>query len=331
MKEEEFIIEVQNLNKKYVFSEKNNKKGFIYNLFNRINIEKYALIDLSVSIKHGEIVGIIGPNGAGKTTLAKVLTGIIVPTSGSISVLGVKPYLLNDNYKKKIALVMGQKTQLWWDLSVMDTFLLNKELYEIPNDVFKKNLDFYSSLLKVENLLNVQVRRLSLGERMKMELMSCLLHEPVLLFLDEPTLGLDLIAQKSIRQYLKEINRTKGTTILLTSHDMDDIEDLCNRVMIINKGEKIYDGSISNLNMKYDNLKNIHVTFSGKYDMSYFQQNGIKIIDESLHHIKICVTPDNLHSTLKGIVNNFLVSDIQVFDEPIENIIEKIYRDGVKV
>ncbi len=330
MEEQNHIIEIQNLNKTYIFSERDPKRGVIYNLFYRINKVKYALINFSISINYGEIVGIIGPNGAGKTTLTKMLTGIIHPTSGSISVLGFKPYQLRDDFKKKIALVMGQKTQLWWDLPVIDTFLLNKELYEIPNELFKKNLEFFLSLMEVEDLLNVQVRRLSLGERMKMELISCLLHDPVLLFLDEPTLGLDLIAQKKIRQYLKEINRTKGTTILLTSHYMDDIEYLCNRVVIVRKGEKIYDGEIEDLKNKYANLKYISITFEDGFDSEYFRKDNVIVMDESPQSIKICVAPEELHTVLNRIVNQFLVSDIKVLDEQIESIIEKIYIDGAE-
>lgn len=242
------IIETKKLTKTYKRFEKDEGlKGSIKSLFKRKMIKKTAVDYLDLSIQAGEFVGLIGPNGAGKTTLMKMLSGIISPSLGSISVLGYDPDEQKNDYKKQFAIVMGQKSQLFHDLSAADTFLLLKEIYDIDEATYRENLHYFIELFQVEETMKVQVRTLSLGERMKMELIAALLHNPKILFLDEPTIGLDAVAQKQVRGFLKQVNQDKGTTILLTSHYMEDIKSLCNRCIVINHGTKIFDGNTDDL------------------------------------------------------------------------------------
>ena len=238
------IIRTKNLTKTFRrFEKEPGLTGSIKSLFNRKFSEKTAVSGFTADISEGEFVGLIGPNGAGKTTIVKMLTGIIAPSGGEVSVLGFYPNKLETAFKKQYAVVMGQKSQLFFELTPADTFRLFKELYEIPDAVFKRNVDFFVELFGASDLMDVQVRTLSLGERMKMELIVALLHDPRVLFLDEPTIGLDTEAQRQMRQFLKEINREKHTTILLTSHYMEDIRILCPRSILIKDGKKVYDGA----------------------------------------------------------------------------------------
>ncbi len=235
------IIYSNKLSKTYKrFEKEPGLKGSVKSLFKRQFTEKHAVSNLDLSINEGEFVGLIGPNGAGKTTLVKMLTGIIAPSSGEISVLGYYPNKLETAFKKQYAVVMGQKSQLFFELTPTDTFRLFKELYEIPEATYKRNIDYFIELFGVSELLNVQVRTLSLGERMKMELIVALLHNPRVLFLDEPTIGLDAVAQRQMRTFLFEVNKTKGTTILLTSHYMEDVRSLCPRSVVINDTTKLH-------------------------------------------------------------------------------------------
>jgi ABC-2 type transport system ATP-binding protein len=267
-------IITKNLTKTYItFEKEEGLKGSIKSLFKKKTIQKDAMTNFDLEIEEGEFIGLIGQNGAGKTTLIKMLTGIIKPSQGEISVFGYKPYELKDEFKKSYSVVMGQKSQLWWDLPAIDSFLLNKELYEIKDEDYKKNLSFFVELLGVEKLLKIQVRNLSLGERMKMELILALLHNPSILFLDEPTIGLDVIAQKQIRQFLKEINKEKGTTIILTSHYMEDIKYLCDRAVVVRNGTKIYDGSLDSILESYQGHRIITVYFNHMLSMEFDPNN----------------------------------------------------------
>ncbi len=244
----ENIIETRNLTKIYKrYVKKEGIGGSIASLFKREYIEKEAVGGMDLQIGKGEFVGLIGKNGAGKTTLIKMLTGIIAPTSGEISVLGYYPNDMKNAFKKRYAVVMGQKSQLFFELTVNDILRLFKEIYEISEKDFQRNKAYFTELFGVRELMDVQVRTLSLGERMKMELIVALLHDPEVLFLDEPTIGLDVVASGQIRKFLKEINEEKRTTILLTSHYMEDIRTLCERCVVINQGKKIFDGKTEEL------------------------------------------------------------------------------------
>ena len=255
------IIEVKNLSKTYEYYKK--QAGLwnsVKSLFHREKLFTKAVKKVSFSIDEGELVGFLGPNGAGKTTTLKMLSGILYPTSGEATVLGYTPWKRQSAFQKQFALVMGQKNQLWWDLPAMESFLLNKEIYEVPEKQFRATLDELTTLLDIEKLLDVPVRKLSLGERMKCELVAALLHSPKVLFLDEPTIGLDVVSQHNIRQFLKSYNKEKKTTIILTSHYMEDVEALCERVVIVNHGIIMYDGALQKLVDTHINHKILDVT-----------------------------------------------------------------------
>lgn len=247
------IIQVENLCKTYRrYKKQEGLVGSVKSLFCRQYVEKAAVSSLSLSIKKGEFVGLIGANGAGKTTLIKMLTGIIAPSSGKIQVLGYTPNELKNEFKKKYAVVMGQKSQLFFELTLNDTLRLFKEIYEIPKKQFEERKAYFTELFGVVELTEVQVRTLSLGERMKMELIVALLHDPEILFLDEPTIGLDVMASKQIRNFLKTINLERGTTILLTSHYMEDIRMLCDRTVVMDQGRKVFDGETDQFFVRAD-------------------------------------------------------------------------------
>lgn len=318
------IIETKNLAKEYTRYEKEEGlKGSIRSLFRRERIIKSAVRDFDLEINEGEFVGLIGPNGAGKTTLMKMLTGIISPTSGSISVLGYIPNELKNAYKKQYAIVMGQKSQLFQDLSAADTFLLLREIYDIPEKKYRSNLNYFTELFSVQEYMNVQVRTLSLGERMKMELIAALLHDPRVLFLDEPTIGLDAVAQKQIRGFLREVNRSRRTTILLTSHYMDDIKSLCKRCIVINSGSKIYDGSLDALFDCYQTHKQITVTFEEA--TSYKPPCDVKIIEENPYRLSFMAHRKDACSILGDIMSHYEINDISIEAEDIGNVVERIY------
>src|SRR6185369_11292233 len=260
------MIEVSHLTR--VFRTYKKQPGFwggVRGLFHREFEETRAADDVSFSIAEGEFVGFLGPNGAGKTTTLKMLSGLIYPTSGTARVAGYDPTKRENAYRRLFALVMGQKNQLWWDLPAIESFNLLRAIYGLPADQFKASLDELVTLLDIEKKLNVMVRELSLGERMKMELIAALLHRPRVLFLDEPTIGLDVVSQKNVRHFLREYNRKHRVTILLTSHYMADIKELCERVIVIHKGTKIYDGALSRLESSSGSRKKI---------IKFLPQNG---------------------------------------------------------
>ena len=273
------IINTDNLVKTYRrYKKQEGIRGSIASLLKRTYEEKVAVNHISLSVQAGEFVGLIGPNGAGKTTLIKMLTGIIAPTAGMIDVMGYYPNDLKNEFKKQYAVVMGQKSQLFFELTVNDTLRLFKEIYEISETDFQANKNYFVKLFGVEDLMDVQVRTMSLGERMKMELIVALLHNPRILFLDEPTIGLDAIAAKQIRNFLKEINKEKGTTIILTSHYIEDIKTLCRRTVVINHGTKIYDGATDELFVRYQRNKKIIVTYDSPTDYTLQQTKQVDVV-----------------------------------------------------
>lgn len=318
-------IITKNLTKTYTtFEKEEGLKGSIKSLFKKEIVKKEAVTNFDLEIEKGEFIGLIGQNGAGKTTLIKMLTGIIQPSQGEISVFGFKPYELKDEFKKTYSVVMGQKSQLWWDLPAIDSFLLNKELYNIPESEYKKTLSFLVNLLDVEKLLKIQVRNLSLGERMKMELILALLHNPSILFLDEPTIGLDVIAQKQIRQFLKEINKEKGITIILTSHYMEDIKYLCNRAVVVRNGAKVYDGSLTSIVESYQVYRIITIYFENitnkelDLEVKWIEKHGFKWVFK--------IKKEDVKYAIKVIMDNYEIEDISIEEEEIGETIEKIYR-----
>lgn len=320
------IIQTTNLTKTYkLFEKEPGLRGSIKSLFNRKFAHKTALFNFNLVVNEGEFVGLIGPNGAGKTTLVKMLTGIIAPTSGNISVLGYYPNKLENAFKKQYAVVMGQKSQLFFELSAGDTFLLFKGLYDIPTEEYQRNLNYFIKLFDVEKLLNVQVRTLSLGERMKMELIVALLHNPKVLFLDEPTIGLDAIAQRQIRTFLKEVNETKGTTIMLTSHYMEDIKSLCKRCVVVNNGEKIYDGSTDALFEKYRTHKKITLSFAEETEFTL--PDGCMLIERNSLKVTFMVPVAHSQEVANTAMKQYILSDISIEEDEIGSVVERIYGD----
>jgi ABC-2 type transport system ATP-binding protein len=320
------MIETKNLTKTYQrFTKEPGLKGSIKSLFKREFVTKTAVSAFDLTVSEGEFIGLIGPNGAGKTTLVKMLTGIIAPTSGDISVVGYYPNKLENAFKQNYAVVMGQKSQLFFDLSAADTFLLFKELYHIPDQEYQENLNYFIELFGVVDLLNVQVRTLSLGERMKLELIVALLHNPKILFLDEPTIGLDAVAQKQIRRFLKEVNEKKGTTIILTSHYMEDIKSLCNRCIVINGGMKLYDGDTDQLFSKYQTHKKITISLAQEETCMLNQVHTL--LETAPYKVSLLVNKEHSQELLKDVLSRYELNDISIEEEDIGNVVERIYND----
>jgi ABC-2 type transport system ATP-binding protein len=325
MDDDQPVISAENVTRVYKFVERREGlAGKFRDLISPNRREQIALTDFSFGINRGEFVGLIGPNGAGKTTLIKILSGIIRPTSGQVSVLGQTPTPFNQELKRKFALVMGQKSQLWWDLPAIDTFNLNREIYGIPKSDFKSTLDMLVDTLEVGSLLTKPVRQLSLGERMKMELISSLAHQPSILYLDEPTIGLDAISQQQIRSFLKEINVKHGVTILLTSHYMDDIKKLCRRVILVNHGQRLYDGELDDLLKGVVDYKLVTVHFGEEppsdddSSFDWMERDAVRGI--------LRVDSPKLQEVLQRLLSRYVVKDLTVEDEEIESLIHKIYR-----
>lgn len=321
------IIETKGLTKTFKrYKKQEGLRGSIRGLWKREYEEKTAVHNIHLQVQSGEFVGLIGPNGAGKTTTMKMLTGIISPTSGEIQVLGYVPNELKNSFKKQYAIVMGQKSQLFFELTANDTLRLFKEIYEISEQEYQENKNFFADLFDIRELMDVPVRTLSLGERMKLELMAALLHNPKLLFLDEPTIGLDAIASKQIRGFLKEINKEKGTTILLTSHYMEDIRALCDRSIVINHGCKIYDGATDYLLESYQRNKKITAIFDNDIKF-HFGEIDITWIENSPHK-KILLCPKESTSDVIQRMMRESPLDISVEEEEIGVVIERIYQKG---
>jgi len=319
-------IKVSHLHKYYqVFKKEPGIIGSLKSLVKRKYYDAKAVDDISFEIKEGELVGFIGPNGAGKTTTLKCLSGLLYPTGGTINVLGYNPFDRKRQFLRQISLVMGQKNQLWWDLPAVETFLLNKEIYEIDDKKFKRTVDELSDLLDVKDVINVQVRKLSLGQRLKCELIAALLHSPKILFLDEPTIGLDVVMQKNLRGFIKKYNEDFQATIILTSHYMGDVEELCKRVIIIDVGRIIYDGSLADIVKKYTRNKLLTIVFREPVTKENLIGFGeIKNYDSLKARIAVPIAESN--KVAAQILNNLPVEDINIEDPDIETIIRHIFN-----
>ncbi len=279
---------------------------------------------ISFTIEPGEMVGFLGPNGAGKTTTLKMLSGLIFPTSGAIRVLGFEPQQRSNAYRRQFALLMGQKNQLWWDLPAADSFLLHQRIYDIPQQSYVSQLAELTELLDVSDLINQPVRELSLGERMKMELIAALLHSPRVLLLDEPTIGLDVVAQAGIRQCLREYNTRQGVTIVLTSHYMQDIEALCERVIVINQGRLIHDGPLSDIVERFAAGKLVTLHFRDADIPDDFGTLG-EVVKSAPHTVTLRVARDSVAQATADLLTRFQVQDITVEDPPIEETIADVF------
>ncbi len=320
------MIEVTNLTR--IFRTYKKHPGFwggVKGLFKRDFEETAAAKDISFSIREGEFVGFLGPNGAGKTTTLKMLSGLIYPTSGTARVAGFDPTKRENAYRRIFALVLGQKNQLWWDLPAIESFNLLRAIYAIPHEQFKATLDELVTLLDVGHKLNVMVRELSLGERMKMELIAALLHRPRVLFLDEPTIGLDVVSQKAVRQFLRDYNKRHRVTILLTSHYMADIKELCERVIVIHKGKKIYDGALGQLEAAGGRKKIIRFRPRELPFPELVELAEDKATASSDGQVTLHVPSDQVASISHRILSAGPVADITIEDVPLEDVIAELF------
>ncbi len=322
----ENIITVKNLCKQFNYYEKEEGlKNSIKGLFSRKKLVKDAVKDVSFQVKEGEIIGFLGANGAGKTTTLKMLSGILYPTSGEISVMGYRPSERKKEFKRQFSIVMGQKNQLWWDLPASESLELNRCIYEINKKEYQEIVDYLTELLDVKSLLNVQVRRLSLGERMKMELIASLIYRPKVLFLDEPSIGLDIISQKTIQDFIYQYNKEFKTTIILTSHYMNDIEKLCKRTIILNHGTIVYDGSLKEVNGVFGQDKLLKFQLGSNIPEKTVANYGTIVRHEHMNYT-LRVPKGEVKSCAMELLQNLPINDFNVEDIPVEEGIAKLYK-----
>ena len=302
--------------------------GSVKSLFHREYFDAKAVDDISFSIEPGELVGFIGPNGAGKTTTLKCLSGLLYPTNGHVKVLGHTPFKREPEYLKQIALVMGQKNQLWWDLPARESFALNREIYEVDITSYLEIVEELSELLQVKDILDVQVRKLSLGQRMKCELISALIHTPKILFLDEPTIGLDIMMQENLRSFIKQYNKKHNATIILTSHYMKDVEELCERVIMIDHGKLLYDGSLSQVIKKYAKDKIIAVVFEKEVKLETLQKFG-EVVLSTPRSATLKVESEKSNSVAAKLLAEFPIEDITIEEPSMDDVIKDAFSDQV--
>ncbi len=326
VEDEMSFIEVENISKKYKVSKRSSGiPGMVANLFVPKYENKQAVKDISFTIEKGEMVGFVGPNGAGKSTTIKMLSGILYPDSGSISVSGIVPYKERKKYVGRIGVVFGQKSQLQWDLPVIDSFELLKAVYSVPDDVYKKNLDRYTEMLDMSKFLKQPVRQLSLGQRMRADIAAALLHSPEIVFFDEPTIGVDVVGKESIRNFIKDLNAEDGVTMLFTTHDMQDIEKTCQRLIIINEGSKIYDGTLEGIRKLHGSSRQLDVFFMNDEKVKAIPNVEIKEVDK--RHVQLIFDGKKVHinDLMSHLLSTYNVKDINIAKPDIDSIIRKIY------
>ena len=326
------IIKVRELKKTYeAYKKQPGFKGSMKALFKREKILTDAVKSISFDIGEGELVGFLGPNGAGKTTTLKMLSGILYPTSGEAEVMGFVPWKRQREFQKQFSIVMGQKNQLWWDLPARESFLLNKEIYEVPQEKYDAVVNDLADKLDVQDILDIQVRKLSLGQRMKCELIAALLHEPGVLFLDEPTIGLDVTSQQTIREFIKKVNEEKKTTVILTSHYMDDVEALCERVIVINSGDMVYDGALQKLKDDHAGGKVLKVTFRSPVERPKVEELAKKfnatVRSCEPKRVEIVVPQENTTEAAREILAHLDVDDILIDEIEIEEVIRNVFAE----
>lgn len=316
------MIEIENLSKAFRVAKR--KHG---SLLRREHETVHALTDVSFKVNSGEIVGYIGPNGAGKSTTIKIMSGILVPSSGKCQILGLTPWKSRIKHVQNIGVVFGQRTQLWWDVPVLDSFNLLKDIYKMSATSYKRSLDELVSTLSLESLLHVPVRQLSLGQRMRCEIAAALLHEPKILFLDEPTIGLDAVSKIAVRQTIKKINHERGVTVILTTHDMSDIEALADRILLIGKGQKLYDGALDTLKAQYLKEKRIAVDFDEASD--FLCPDGTTLIQKSNERalLTIDLSKTSVPTVIHQLTNQLMIKDITVENQAIEEMIVTLYKE----
>ena len=320
------LIKVDNLEKKFIsYRKQPGILGSLRTLIKREYIEKKAIENFSLEIKQGEIVGLLGPNGAGKTTLMKMFTGIIVPSAGKISILGYNPWEREKDFRKRIAFVMGQKFQLWWDIPAMDSFKLLQKYYEISPKDFEKRIKLMASIMEVESLLHIHVRKLSLGERMKLELIASLLYNPEVIFLDEPTIGLDLVAQEKIRNFVKDYQRQTNCTIIITSHYMADVKVLCDRLVLVLDGKKEFDGDVEDFENILGDERQVSFKFSEPITSDLYHFTSVDARwNADKTQVDVRIPAKKLRDMSVNILRNFPVVEFHTEKMPIERVMKTL-------
>lgn len=330
------MIKVENLSKEFKISKKYpGIKGALRSFFSTEYTIKKAVDDISFEINDGEIVGYIGANGAGKSTTIKMMTGILTPSSGRIIVDGVIPYENREKNAKNIGVVFGQKTQLWWDLAVSETFPLLKDIYGVSDEDYEERMNYFKEILGLDEFFLSPVRTLSLGQRMRADLAAALIHNPKIIYLDEPTIGLDVVVKESVRKAIKDINEKYGTTIILTTHDLNDIEELCNRIIIIDSGKKIYDGELEGVKEQFGYLTTIEIQLKDKSNIEKINFARFKDDDFKLNmkesKINITFNKNNISSAdiIGEVMKKSKVIDFNIKETSIEDIVKKMYKNEV--
>jgi ABC-2 type transport system ATP-binding protein len=335
------MIQVQNLTKEFkIYKKQPGFMGTVKGLFSREAEIKKAVDSINFNIAEGEMVGYIGANGAGKSTTIKMMTGILVPTSGSCTVNGIVPYKDRQKNAKQIGVVFGQRTQLWWDLPLTETFSILKEIYEVSDKDYKKKMEFFNEVLDINEFISSPVRTLSLGQRMRADLAAALIHNPRILYLDEPTIGLDVIVKENIRKAIKEINRESKTTVILTTHDLTDIEELCERIIIIDKGVNVYDGSIKNIKETYGYMRTVQtfvkdvktaksIDIAKAFNLS--SEDAVTSIKENSLVVSFNKNKISISDIVGHIMSKLQVIDINIKETDIEDIVKNIYSHEVEL
>lgn len=322
------MIEVENLSKTFKVAKRSeNFLSSVKSLFKRKYILKQALKDVSFNITEGEIVGYIGPNGAGKSTTIKILCGILTPTSGTCVVNGLVPWQNRIKYVKNIGAVFGQRSNLNWDIPIIDSYELLKEIYRIPDDEYERNLKNLTQKLKLQELLNVPLRQLSLGQKMRCEIAAALLHSPKILFLDEPTIGLDSVSKLAVRDFIKQINSQTKVTVILTTHDMSDIEALTNRVILIGKGQILYDGAFDEIKKKYGKVKNIEVEFEEIPKDLTLKNYELICVKDKVATFENLLPGFNMTKFIQELEKNYKVVDVSISAMNTEEIVSEMYKE----
>jgi ABC-2 type transport system ATP-binding protein len=324
------IIRVRDLSKAFkIPKRKEGAFGAVRTLFSREYQVKEAVHNVSFSIQRGEIVGYIGPNGAGKSTTIKMLTGILVPSGGEVRVQGLIPYQQRTENARKIGVVFGQRTQLWWDLPLIESFELLRHIYKLPEDRYKANMARFSDLLAMEEFINTPVRQLSLGQRMRADLAAALLHDPEILYLDEPTIGLDVVAKEKIREFILEMNRDRQLTVILTTHDMQDIERLCERMILIDKGTVIYDGPVEQIKSRFGKHRTLVVDLEGAPGEVIVEGAELVKREGGRHWLRFNRDEISASELIARVSSHWSIRDLTLEEPQIEAIISRIYQEGL--
>lgn len=325
------LIEAENLSKTFrIYNQGEGVKGYLKSFVSRDYREVDAVEDLDLEIEEGEMVGYIGSNGAGKSTTVKMLTGILEPSSGRIEIDGLDPHAQRKRNAMNIGVVFGQKTQLWWDLPVKESFRLLKEIYEVPDEKYDERIDRFDEVLQLSEFWDQPVRKLSLGQKMRCELAASFLHYPKIVYLDEPTIGLDVAVKERIREFIKEMNSEEEITVMLTTHDIGDIEDLCERIVVLDEGKKIYDGSLDALVNRFTSRR-LLMEFRGDVDV-YPEIEGVLETEDSGSEVEIVFDPGTVSASdlISGLLERHEVVDFQLKEPDVESVVKKIYNEGLE-